>query len=99
MEEIMSINDVINNLNYECIEAIYDGQTFQPLEPIPVKTKCKVKILFEKKRQLKNVDNVEERLAAFSKLIGTWDNSDIALMEEMVDDRKTFFKKTNHEDN
>jgi len=66
------------------IHAIYDGNTIQFLEPVPVKGKYEVTISFNRPI----VDDKEERKQKILKLVSTWDANKVKTMEEIVEARK-----------
>jgi len=73
----------------ESIQGYYDGQAIRPLEPIPVKGSCPVKIVFETPL---NVNEKANRRAEFLALSGSWTEEDGKLIEEMISERKNFSK-------
>ncbi|MCL2063161.1 MAG: antitoxin family protein [Candidatus Cloacimonetes bacterium] len=71
----------------QSIKAIYDGNEFKPIEPIPFKGECEVTIIFPDP-----VDTIEEKLKILSRTFGTWDEEDAKEIEEIIKDRANFFK-------
>ena len=67
------------------IDAIYDGNTFQPLEPIPFKGHYEVKILFTKK-----LDDKEVIIKNLEKCFGIWSEKEGNIMAEIINERKNF---------
>jgi hypothetical protein len=66
------------------VKAIYDEDRFLLSEPVPVKEKYDVVITFTnpvKKDQSKLLD-----------FVGMFDSDDVKLVQEMIDDRESFFK-------
>ena len=71
----------------EAINAIYDGNNFKPIEPIPVKGKYEVVITFTKP-----IDTNVVKKQKILKYFGSWSNEDIDIINEIVEDRKNFSK-------
>jgi len=69
----------------ETINAIFDGNNFRPIEPIPVKGKYEVVITFTKPIETK--DTKRQRIL---KHFGTWDNEDIETINQIVKERANF---------
>jgi len=74
----------------QAINAIFDGNYFKPLEPIPVEGKYEVVITFTK--PLDKQDTKRQRIL---KHFGTWDNDDVKMINEIVEDRINFSKNRN----
>jgi hypothetical protein len=75
------------------VNAIYDGNTIHFLESVPVKGRHEVKVIFTK-----SLESKAERRQRLLDLSGTWTEDDAKLIEEMVNERKNFFKKRNEND-
>ena len=73
----------------ETIQGYYDGQVIRPLEPIPVKGGCPVRIIFETPL---NVKDKAKRRAELLALSGSWTEEEAKLVDEMVKERSNFFK-------
>ena len=65
------------------INAIYDGSSFKPVDPIPVDGGYEVVITFVKPVE----DDREEKCRRILEYCGAWDQEDVKLMEEMVAER------------
>jgi predicted DNA-binding antitoxin AbrB/MazE fold protein len=70
----------------QSINAVFDGNYFKPLEPIPVEGKYEVVITFTKP-----IDTKETKRQRILKHFGTWDDEDIKAMNEIVEERAKFF--------
>jgi predicted DNA-binding antitoxin AbrB/MazE fold protein len=64
------------------IKAVYDGNSFKPEEPIPVEGKYEVVITFTKP-----INTTKEKIL---KYFGTWDNEDVKVIDEIVEERANF---------
>ena len=64
------------------IKGIYDGNCFRLEHPIPVKEEYKVVITF--------IDPVQSRQENVLDYFGTWNNSDIESINEVIAERKHF---------
>jgi predicted DNA-binding antitoxin AbrB/MazE fold protein len=71
----------------QAINAIFDGNYFKPLEPIPVEGKYEVVITFTKPIDAKNT-----RRQRILKHFGTWNDEDVKTIEEIVEERINFSK-------
>ena len=69
----------------QAINAIFDGNNFRPIDPIPIKGKYEVVITFTK-----SIDTKEKKRQRILKHFGTWDNEDIKIIDEIVQDRAKF---------
>jgi hypothetical protein len=69
----------------QSINAIFDGNYFKPIEPIPVKGKYEVVITFTK-----SIDTKEIKKQNILKHFGTWNDEDVKLINEIVEDRINF---------
>ena len=69
----------------QAINAIFDGNNFRPIDPIPVKGKYEVVITFTK-----SIDTKEKKRQRILKHFGTWDNEDIKIIDEIVQERAKF---------
>ena len=69
----------------QAISAIFDGNNFRPIDPIPVKGKYEVVITFTK-----SIDTKEKKKQRILKHFGTWDNEDIKIIDEIVQERSKF---------
>ena len=67
------------------INAIFDGNYFKPIEPIPVKGKYEVVITF-----IKSIDTKDKKRQRILKHFGTWDDEDMKTINEIVEDRINF---------
>jgi hypothetical protein len=67
------------------INAIFDGNYFKPVEPIPVEGKYEVIITFTKPIDVK--DSKRQRIL---KHFGTWNDEDIETINEIVKERANF---------
>jgi predicted DNA-binding antitoxin AbrB/MazE fold protein len=67
------------------INAIFDGNYFKPIEPIPVKGKYEVIITFTKPISAK--DTKHQRIL---KHFGTWDDEDIKTINKIIEERANF---------
>ena len=66
----------------EAINAIFDGNNFKPIEPIPVKGRYEVVITFTK--PINSKDTKRQRILRH---FGTWDNNDIETINKIVEER------------
>jgi len=71
----------------ESINAIYDGNTIKFLEPVPVKGKYEVKVIFTK-----SLEDKEAKKQRILKYRGIFDDDDVKNIEQVVEDRTNFFK-------
>ena len=71
----------------QAINAIFDGNTFKPMEPIPVEGKYEVVITFTKP-----VNPKGSRRQRILKHFNTWDEDDIKTINEIVEERVNFSK-------
>jgi hypothetical protein len=69
----------------QSINAIFDGNYFKPTEPIPVKGKYEVVITFTK-----SIDTKDKKRQRILKHFGTWNDEDIKVINEIVEERKYF---------
>ena len=69
----------------QAINAIFDGNNFRPIDPIPIKGKYEVVITFTK-----SIDTKEKKRQRILKHFGTWDNEDIKIIDEIVQERSKF---------
>jgi predicted DNA-binding antitoxin AbrB/MazE fold protein len=69
----------------QTINAIFDGNYFKPTEPIPVKGKYEVVITFTK-----SIDTKDKKKERLLKHFGTWDESDMKTINEIVEERSNF---------
>jgi predicted DNA-binding antitoxin AbrB/MazE fold protein len=69
----------------QAINAIFDGNYFKPIEPIPVKGKYEVVITFTK-----SIDTKDKKKQRILKHFGTWNDEDIKTINEIVKERKNF---------
>jgi predicted DNA-binding antitoxin AbrB/MazE fold protein len=74
----------------QAINAIFDGNLFKPLEPIPVEGKYEVVITFTKP-----IDTRETRRQRILKHFGTWNDEDVKTINEIVEERINFSKNRN----
>ena len=71
----------------QAINAVFDGNYFKPLEPIPVEGKYEVVIIFTKP-----IDTKDTRRQRILKHFGTWDDEDVKTISEIVEERINFSK-------
>jgi len=71
----------------QAINAVFDGNFFKPLEPIPVEGKYEVVITFTKP-----IDTKDTRRQRILKHFGTWDDEDVKTISEIVEERINFSK-------
>ena len=71
----------------QAINAIFDGNYFKPIEPIPVVGKYEVVITFTK--PLDKKDTKRQRIL---KHFGTWNDDDVKTINEIIKDRANFSK-------
>ncbi len=69
----------------QAINAIFDGNYFRPIEPIPVKGQYEVVITFTKP-----IDTKDKRRQRILKYFGSWDDQDIKTINEIVEERANF---------
>ena len=69
----------------QAINAIFDGNYFKPIEPIPVKGKYEVVITFTKP-----IDTEDSKQQRILKYFGTWDENDLKAINEIVEERINF---------
>jgi len=69
----------------QAINAIFDGNMFRPVEPIPVKEKYEVVITFTK--PINNIDKKHHRIL---KHFGTWNDEDINTINQVIEERANF---------
>jgi predicted DNA-binding antitoxin AbrB/MazE fold protein len=69
----------------QTINAIFDGNIFKPVEPIPVKGKYEVLITFTKP-----IDTKSTKRQRILKHFGTWNDEDIKTINQIVEERINF---------
>jgi hypothetical protein len=69
----------------QTINAIFDGNYFKPTEPILVKGKYEVVITFTK-----SIDKKKKKKERLLKHFGTWDESDMKTINEIVEEHSNF---------
>ena len=69
----------------QAINAIFDGNYFKPVEPIPVEGKYEVVITFTKP-----IDTKDTKHKRILKHFGTWDDEDMKTINETVAERANF---------
>jgi len=69
----------------QAINAIFDGNRFRPIEPIPVNEKYEVVITFTK--PINNIDKKRQRIL---KHFGTWNDEDINTINQIIEERVNF---------
>jgi hypothetical protein len=69
----------------QTINAIFDGNYFKPIDPIPVEGKYEVVITFTKPIDVKN-----SRRERILKYFGTWSDEDVETINEIVQERVNF---------
>jgi hypothetical protein len=62
----------------QAIHAVFDGNNFTPIEPIPIKGKYEP------------VDTKETKRQRILKHFGTWDDEDIKTINTVVEERSNF---------
>jgi len=86
----------------ESIHAIYDGNVIRFIEPVPVHGKYEVVVTF-----MRSIESIENKLSAEEKeakkqrlmsFVGTWDEDDVKLMEQMVAERSNLFQRRGNDD-
>ena len=68
----------------QAITAVFDGNHFKPMEPIPVKGKYEVIITFTKPIETK--DTKRQRIL---KHFGAWNDEDVKTITEIVAERQS----------
>jgi hypothetical protein len=66
----------------QTINAIFDGNTFKPMEPIPVKGQYEVLITFTKP-----IDTKSAKQQRILKYFGIWDDEDVKIINQIVEER------------
>jgi hypothetical protein len=69
----------------QTINAIFDGNYFKPMEPIPVKGQYEVLITFTKP-----IDEKSTRRQRILKYFGSWNDEDVKTINEIVEERINF---------
>ena len=69
----------------QAINAIFDGNNFRPIEPIPVKEKYEVVITFTK--PINEKDTKRQRIL---KHFGTWNDEDVNTINQIIEERTNF---------
>ena len=69
----------------QTINAIFDGNYFKPMEPIPVEGKYEVLITFTKP-----IDTKSTKRKRILKHFGSWDDEDVKTINEIVEERANF---------
>jgi hypothetical protein len=69
----------------QTINAIFDGNYFKPIEPIPVEGKYEVVITFTRP-----IDVKDSKRQKILKYFGTWDDNDVETINEIVKERANF---------
>jgi len=69
----------------QAINAIFDGNNFRPIEPIPVKEKYEVVITFTK--PINEKDTKRQRIL---KHFGTWNDEDVNTINQIIEERANF---------
>jgi hypothetical protein len=69
----------------QTINAIFDGNHFKPIEPIPVEGKYEVLITFTKP-----IDTKSMKRKRILKYFGSWDDEDVKITNEIVEERINF---------
>ncbi|MCL1864665.1 MAG: DUF104 domain-containing protein [Spirochaetes bacterium] len=69
----------------QSINAIFDGNHFKPIEPIPVEGQYEVVITFTKP-----IDTKDTRRQRVLKHFGAWNDEDIKTINEIVEERTCF---------
>ena len=70
----------------QSINAIFDGNNFKPIDPIPVKGKYEVCVI----TFTKSIDSKGKKRQRILKHFGTWDDEDIKIVNEIVEERANF---------
>jgi len=76
---------IIGESKMQAINAIFDGNRFMPVEPIPVKEKYEVVITFTK--PINTIDTKRQRIL---KHFGAWNDEDINTINQIIDERANF---------
>jgi hypothetical protein len=76
---------MMDRVNMQAINAIFDGNNFKPIEPIPVKGKYEVVITF-----VKSIDTKDKKRQRMLKHFGTWNDEDIETIDAIVKERANF---------
>ena len=69
----------------QAINAIFDGNRFRAVEPIPVKEKYEVVITFTK--PINTIDVKRQRIL---KHFGTWNDEDLNTINQIIEERANF---------
>ena len=69
----------------QAINAIFDGNLFKPIDPIPVQGKYEVIITFTKQ-----IDSKELRRKRILNHFGTWNDDDVKIIDEIIQERSNF---------
>jgi len=69
----------------QSINAIFDGNYFKPIEPIPVKGKYEVVITFTK-----SIDTKDKKKQRILNHFGTWNDEDLKIINEIIEERNNF---------
>ncbi|MDR1095694.1 MAG: DUF104 domain-containing protein [Spirochaetaceae bacterium] len=69
----------------QTINAVFDGNIFKPMEPIPVTGKYEVLITFTKP-----IDTKSTKRQRMLKHFGTWDDEDVKTINQIVEERIHF---------
>jgi hypothetical protein len=75
----------IGEVVMQTINAIFDGNIFKQIEPIPVKGIFEVLITFTKP-----IDTKSTKRQRILKHFGTWDDEDIKTINQIVEERINF---------
>jgi hypothetical protein len=76
---------VLEEKSMQTINAIFDGNYFKPMEPIPVQGQYEVLITFTKPIDLKSTKR--QRIL---KHFGSWNDEDVKTINEIVEERINF---------
>ena len=72
----------------EPVNAIVDGNKINYLEPISIKGRYEVTVIFNKPVD----DDIEEKIKRMEACFGIFDEDDVKMMEEIVEERVNFSK-------
>ena len=69
----------------QAINAIFDGNNFKPVEPIPFKEKYEVVITFTRP-----INTEDTKRLIILKHFGTWNDEDINTINQIIEERANF---------
>ena len=74
----------------ESDHTIVDGNKIKYLEPVPVKGKYEVTVIFNK--PVDEDAEIEAKIKRMEACFGIFDDEDMKVMKEIIEERKDFFK-------